>query len=522
MAHSHSHSHSHSLPSGFEHRHLINEEWSQYTKDAVKNNTINIFIDKDGVSSTYNGYELDAQEMPEYRSSFISESFEKLDKLLAVDFEQVSNREDADITIMQHTNPIPGENYGGQASYEIEFNSYDYEAEQWVGDMNYEITLTTYAEPDPSQSNWWQHLILHEVGHTLGLEHPFDTEDGDHFGTHEFPTADHSVMAYGAPLEWGEYSSWYHDIDLEALIKIWGAEESRPSLQDDLSQESIVKDDGDAIFKIQGKAEVGETLSAIQSVADPDGNGSEGFSFSWQTSSDGSNWSEAGAAEQLMVSEEHNGKQIRVLVSYTDDENFAEIVTVAPLTIADTKEDEPVQPKELIGSDDDDVLIGSKRSDTIFANKGHDIIKGKAGDDVLSGGIGNDKIIGGSGQDELLGEYGRDRLIGGGGNDDLYGGFGNDLLSGGYGNDILNGGGGNDKVKGGRGVDTFVLDYESSVVIKDFNSEQDIIELNGESFGAEGRLSWNTFKGNTYIVDPDGYWIAKLIGNHDFASTTFT
>ncbi|AVR95075.1 M10 family metallopeptidase C-terminal domain-containing protein [Pseudoduganella armeniaca] len=63
---------------------------------------------------------------------------------------------------------------------------------------------------------------------------------------------------------------------------------------------------------------------------------------------------------------------------------------------------------------------------------------------VITGGAGADVVVGGAGNDDVAGGAGNDRLQGGGGNDTLAGGEGDDLLEGGAGNDTLDGGAGSD------------------------------------------------------------------------------
>ena len=66
----------------------------------------------------------------------------------------------------------------------------------------------------------WRNIFLHELGHFLGLEHPWDKDDGD-WTVDEWSDSHSSTrMGYNEHLD-GEYS-WYSDIDLEALQKIWG------------------------------------------------------------------------------------------------------------------------------------------------------------------------------------------------------------------------------------------------------------------------------------------------------------
>lgn len=73
--------------------------------------------------------------------------------------------------------------------------------------------------------------------------------------------------------------------------------------------------------------------------------------------------------------------------------------------------------------------------------------------DTLSGGRLDDAINGLGGDDVINGDAGKDKLYGDGGNDRLGGGNDADILSGGEGNDRLDGGNGNDLLNGGAGAD---------------------------------------------------------------------
>jgi Ca2+-binding RTX toxin-like protein len=86
---------------------------------------------------------------------------------------------------------------------------------------------------------------------------------------------------------------------------------------------------------------------------------------------------------------------------------------------------------------------------------------GGSGNDRLTGnGIAN-RLDGNDGNDAASGNGGNDTLDGGNGNDSLDGGVFNDILFGGAGSDSLNGGSGTDSLFGGEGYDT--ADYRSGV-----------------------------------------------------------
>jgi subtilase family serine protease len=91
--------------------------------------------------------------------------------------------------------------------------------------------------------------------------------------------------------------------------------------------------DGSASFLIDGTAAVGHTLSAKLVSNDPDGNGVGGFGYRWQTSADGANWSEAGSASSYTLAAVDEGKQVRLVVSYTDGQGFAETVTTPVVSV---------------------------------------------------------------------------------------------------------------------------------------------------------------------------------------------
>ena len=108
----------------------------------------------------------------------------------------------------------------------------------------------------------------------------------------------------------------------------------------------------------------------------------------------------------------------------------------------------------LHGEGGDDALYGGDGIDTLWGVAGNDGLFGEAGNDVLWGGDGNDTVNGDAGNDSVLGNGGNDSLSGGDGLDTLWGYDGNDLLIGDAGNDYLGGLAGNDSQTGGAGDDT--------------------------------------------------------------------
>jgi hypothetical protein len=93
---------------------------------------------------------------------------------------------------------------------------------------------------------------------------------------------------------------------------------------------------GTASFAISGIPAVGQTLTAVQSANDPNGQGSGGYSYQWQASGDGGqSWSAIGTnASSLVLSNAEEGRSVRLKVAYADAANFAETVFTAAQSVA--------------------------------------------------------------------------------------------------------------------------------------------------------------------------------------------
>ena len=104
-----------------------------------------------------------------------------------------------------------------------------------------------------------------------------------------------------------------------------------------------------------------------------------------------------------------------------------------------------------------------------------------------------------------LGEDGNDDLFGGVGNDVLVGGRGNDALKGDEADDRLTGEFGTDALYGGDGADVFAAEGTGSVVVKDFKSAVDHVDMSksivpSRIFGHSGTISY-TAGGGTVVTD---------------------
>jgi len=132
----------------------------------------------------------------------------------------------------------------------------------------------------------------------------------------------------------------------------------------------------------------------------------------------------------------------------------------------------------LFGDGGDDTLDGQGGSDRMYGGAGNDLMLGDSGADRMYGGPGDDEMRGMGGQDFMWGDAGddlmqgnfqtdnmwggpgNDVMFGAGGKDSLFGETGNDELSGGNNTDYLDGGPGADNANGGRGRDKPLLEPE--------------------------------------------------------------
>ena len=120
--------------------------------------------------------------------------------------------------------------------------------------------------------------------------------------------------------------------------------------------------------------QVGKTLFAnlndsVQKLVD--NNGLPGsYSYSWQTSVDGINWITVGSSQTYTIAQADQGKQVRVLTTYTDLDGYVESTVSAAVTISNSLatgtpviigevKDETVLTANVTGITDIDALIAS-------------------------------------------------------------------------------------------------------------------------------------------------------------------
>ena len=159
--------------------------------------------------------------------------------------------------------------------------------------------------------------IVHEIGHTLGIGHPgVGLVPSNENPKDPSYSTDDTVMSYNiGKLGWADK---FTSSDVLALQQIWGKE--------------IDTNYGTATFSISGQGTVGSQLSIIKINDDPEGNGK--FTYQWQLSEDGANWTSIGTNSSLYtVSASDASKQIRSQITYVDGKSFSESVATSATKI---------------------------------------------------------------------------------------------------------------------------------------------------------------------------------------------
>ncbi|MBM1173076.1 matrixin family metalloprotease [Microvirga arabica] len=329
--------------------------------------------------------------------------------------------------------------------------------------------------------NFMLYILLHEIGHALGLKHPFHKmPHNKKLLSSDLDNVKHTVMSYTGgdadmgPIELGAF-------DIEAIRALYGSpsQDGRQvakwywsKTKETLSQTG--KSKADIIYGVNAK-------DIIKSVSGND----KLYGFAGDDSLYG------GAGNDVLSGGDDDDKLFGnsgndvLRGGYGDD--------------------------VLQGSTGDDNIGGGYGDDILYGDSGNDVLKGDDGNDALQGGSGSDNLDGGDDDDTLNGDIDNDILSGGDGNDILQGGDGSDNLDGGFENDMLHGGAGSDTLNGGAGSDQFVFDTwfngidDVDSIVGFSNWEGDKIVLSSTVFSTltKGVLRFEVFVEGSVAKDAD-------------------
>jgi serralysin len=369
------------------------------------------------------------------------------------------------------------------------------------------VNATLSYNQAPSLGNYGGQVLVHEIGHAIGLNHP---------GAYNADA--NTVFSYGDDAEYYEDSRQYTVMSYFGESNTGASYQGRyaaaPQLDDIRAAQveygaNMATRTGDTVYGFNANADrpwfVTTTASQKLIFAVWDAGGNDTFDFSGYANNQtidlragffsnvGGLTGNVAVAEGVTIENALGGSGSDLI------HGNAAANRIFGGAGADTVDGGSGGSNYLRGDDGNDLITGGGDFDDINGNVGADTAHGGLGDDWVVGGQDNDQLFGDAGGDIVYGNLGADTCDGGDGADLIRGGQANDVLTGGPGADWLSGDRGDDTLTGGAGADIFHGSQDAGIDrITDF------------SYAEGDRVTFDP--GTTYTIAQQGADVVLTMG----------